>query len=234
MILFVSGTGTEVGKTMTTAAIAACAAGTVAVVKPAQTGVAAGESGDLAEVTRLSGCADVHEFARYPHPLAPHHAAEVSGLPELEMRAVVDRIGELAAARELVLVEGAGGLLVPFARDGWTIADVARSLDAPVLIVTAAGLGTLHHTASTLRVLSDSGLTLAGLVVGSWPGSPGLAERCNVADLAELAGGSLTGVLPEAMADLPDFRAAARDALAPILGGTFDGPAFVAAVRPGV
>jgi dethiobiotin synthetase len=232
VILFVSGTGTEIGKTVATAALAACASGTVAVVKPVQTGVASGEPGDLTEVTRLSGCADVHEFARYPHALAPHHAAAVSGLPELELAEVVDGIGELAATRDLVLVEGAGGLLVPFASAGWSIADVARSLAAPVLIVTAPGLGTLHHTSATLRVLRDERLDLAGLVIGSWPAVPGLAERRNIADLAAMDGG-LAGVLPEGIVNEPDFRAAARPALAPSRGGSFDSAAFVASVVGG-
>ena len=227
VILFVSGTGTELGKTMTTAALAACASGSVAVVKPAQTGMAPGADGDLADVARLTGCTDLHEFARYPDPLSPHHAAAVSELPELELDDVVARIRDLAASRDLVLVEGAGGLLVPFTSDGWTIATVARALDAPVLIVTAAGLGTLHHTASTLRVLADEGLRRAGVVIGSWPAEPGLAERCNVRDLAALGGGTLAGVLPERMAELPDFRAAARAALAPDFGGSFDSATFV-------
>lgn len=230
VILFVSGTGTEIGKTVATAAVAACASGTVAVVKPAQTGMPIGAPGDLADVTRLTGCADVHEFARYPDPLSPHHAAAVSGLPELELDDVVDRIGTLIATRDLVLVEGAGGLLVPFARSGWTIADVARALDAPVLVVTAAGLGTLHHTTSTLRALREEGLRLAGLVIGSWPSAPGLAERCNVRDLAALGGGELAGALPERMTEMADFPAAARAALAAALGGTFDSGAFVGAV----
>ena len=82
-VLIVTGTGTDVGKTVATAAIAACAKGSVAVVKPAQTGVAPGEPGDLAEVTQLSKVSDTFEFARYPDPLSPHHAAQVSGLPEL-------------------------------------------------------------------------------------------------------------------------------------------------------
>jgi dethiobiotin synthetase len=230
VILFVSGTGTEIGKTIATAAVAACASGTVAVVKPAQTGMPIGAPGDLADVTRLTGCADVHEFARYPDPLSPHHAAAVSGLPELELDDVVDRIGTLSATRNLVVVEGAGGLLVPFAHSGWTIADVARALDAPVLLVTAAGLGTLHHTAATLRALREERLRLAGLVIGSWPATPGLADRCNARDLAEMGGGELAGALPERMTEAADFRAAARAALGPTLGGNFDSAAFVAAV----
>ena len=229
-VLIVTGTGTGVGKTVATAALAACAAGQVAVVKPAQTGVGPDEPGDLAEVTRLAGVTDVHEFARYPDPLSPHHAAQISGVPELAFADTVRRITDLDALHELVLVEGAGGLLVPYTNtDRWTLADLANSLHAPVLVVTAAGLGTLNHTALTVGRLQEDGIELAGIVIGSWPDEPDLATRCNVADLAEM--GSLAGVLPAEMAAMRDFRERARAALAPRFGGTFDAAAFVAATR---
>jgi dethiobiotin synthetase len=230
-VLIVSGTGTGIGKTITTAALAACAKGSVAVVKPAQTGVATDEPGDLAEVTRLARVTDTHEFVRYPDPLSPHHAARVSGTPELEFADAVRRITDLDALHELVLVEGAGGLLVPYtSTDRWTMADLASALRAPVLVVTAAGLGTLNHTALTVGRLAEDGIACAGLVIGSWPDDPDLATCCNVADLHELAG--LVGVLPAGMAAMRDFAKRARAALAPQLGGTFDVAAFVAAAQP--
>lgn len=223
MILIVTGTGTDVGKTVVTAAIAALVPGSVAVVKPAQTGVAPGEPGDLAEVGRLAGVRSLHEFARYPDPLSPHHAAVRSGLPPLDRADAVKNIGRLAADDDLVLVEGAGGLLVPFDPDGTTLLDVARELTATVVVVTLPGLGTLNHTALTLRALT--GVDVAGVVIGRWPAQPGLAERCNVADLAAAG---LVGVLPDGLAAVEDFEAAARAGLAPRLGGTFDAAAFVA------
>jgi dethiobiotin synthetase len=229
-VLIVSGTGTEIGKTVTTAALAACAEGSVAVVKPAQTGVAPGAPGDLAEVSRLSGVTDTHEFVRYPDPLSPHHAARVSGLPELEFADAVRRINDLDALHELVLVEGAGGLLVPYTNtDGWTMIDLASALHAPVLVVTAAGLGTLNHTALTVGRLAEDGVAAAGIVIGSWPDEPDLATRCNVADLHAM--GELVGALPAGLAAMRDFRKRAGAALAPRFGGTFDAAAFVAATR---
>lgn len=224
-VLLVTGTGTGVGKTTTTAALAACAKGSIAVVKPAQTGVAEREPGDLAEVTRLAGVTDVHEFARYPDPLSPHHAARAAQLPELTLAETVRRIVDLDALHDVVIVEGAGGLLVPFTSDdGWTFADLAASLRAPALVVTQAGLGTLNHTALTVGRLVEDGVALAGLVIGSWPAQPDLATRLNVGDLAAM--GPLVGALPEAMARLGDFRRRARAALAPAFGGTFDAGAF--------
>jgi dethiobiotin synthetase len=227
-VLIVSGTGTGVGKTVTTAALAACATGEVAVVKPAQTGPDVGGPPDVDEVARLSGVRDVHEFARYPDPLSPHHAARISGLPELAFADAVRRIADLDAMHDLVLVEGAGGLLVPYADgDRWTMADLAGALHAPVLVVTAAGLGTLNHTALTVGRLAEDGISLAGIVIGSWPAEPDLATRCNVADLAAM--GELAGALPEQMAGMRDFRTRARAALAPRFGGRFDAAAFVRA-----
>jgi dethiobiotin synthetase len=231
-VLIVSGTGTDVGKTIVTAALAACAKGRVAVVKPAQTGVADGAPGDLAEVTRLARTRDVHEFARYPDPLSPHHAAQVSGRPALEFAEAVRRITDLDALHDLVLVEGAGGLLVPFTdTDRWTVCDLAATLHAPVLVVTAAGLGTLNATALTVGRLAEDGVAAAGIVIGSWPEEPDLATRCNVGDLSALApDGRLAGVLPSGMATMRDFRQRARAALAPRFGGTFDAAAFSGAV----
>ena len=225
--LFVTGTGTGVGKTIVTAAIAALASAAgqrVAVVKLAQTGVYDGpgsEPPDLGTVTRLSGVTDTHELARFPDPLSPEAAARVSGLPPVDLARAAAVIATLQASRDLVLVEGAGGLLVRYNDAGATIADLAAALDAPALIVTAAGLGTLNHTALTLEAAAARKVRPAGVVIGSWPRRPGLAERENLADLETLANGPLAGLLPEDSGSLPavEFRAMARDSLAPSLGG---------------
>ncbi|MFM9371071.1 dethiobiotin synthase [Streptomyces sp. Da 82-17] len=214
-ILVVSGTGTEVGKTVTTAALAAAALAegrSVAVLKPAQTGVTADERGDADEVVRLAGDAvTALELARYPEPLAPDTAARRAGLPPVRPYEVADAAQKLAVEHDLVLVEGAGGLLVRFDAEGGTLADAARLLGAPVLVVAAAGLGTLNATALTGEALRARGIEQAGVVVGSWPAVPGLAERCNVDDLPVAAGAPLLGKVPEGAGALaPErFRVAA-------------------------
>jgi len=234
-VLLVSGTGTGVGKTVVTAALAALSrarGAATAVVKIAQTGVTTGEPGDLAEVERLSGVTDLHELNRYDEPLAPATAARVSGRPAVDLDAAVDYIGELARVRELVLVEGAGGLLVRYDADGGTLADVARRLRVPVLVVVAAGLGTLNHTALTLEVLAHRGLEPAGLVIGSWPTPPDLAARCNLDDLTALAARPLGGALPAGAGALqpPEFLVTARAGLGPAFGGAFNAAEFVRTV----
>jgi dethiobiotin synthetase len=237
-ITFVTGTGTGVGKTVATAALAACTTGTVAVVKLAQTGVAPGEPGDLAEVTRLSGCTNVHEFARYPDPLSPYRAARHAGAPEYDVGTAILRIADLANTHEHVIVEGAGGLLVPYTRGGETIVDIPTELDAQFVVVTSASLGTINHTALTLEHLEKSGgVDVAGLIIGSWPQEPDLAERYNVWDLGSMMGARmrLAGVLPAGMATMPtvaDFAGRAQRALSPAFGGTFDFQSFWEAVRP--
>ncbi len=231
-----TGTDTGVGKTVVTAALAVLAlerGATVAVVKPAQTGVAAGEPGDLDEVIRLSGVTTTFEMTRYPDPLSPAAAARVSGMPSLSLTSAAARIEELAESHRLVLVEGAGGLLVRYDEEGGTLADLARRLHAPVLVVARAALGTLNHTALTLEAMAGRGLDLAGVVIGSWPAEPGLAERSNVADLEMLAARPLSGALPEGAGALgrEAFARAARVGLAPTLGGMFDPAGFRSALK---
>ncbi len=227
-VLVVTGTGTGVGKTVVVAAIAALATAagrTVAVLKPAQTGVSDTEPGDLAEVTRLAGPLTTRELARYPEPLAPATAARRSGRPAVTVAEAAAAALALARDHDLVLVEGAGGLLVRFAdHTGTTLADVAAALDAPVLVVTEAGLGTLNATALTTEALRSRGLRPAGLVIGSWPAEPDLAARCNLADLPDVAGTPLLGALPEGMGalDRAAFLAAADAGLAQELGGHLD------------
>lgn len=230
-VLVITGTGTEVGKTVTTAAVAATAlaAGrSVAVLKAAQTGVRPDERGDADEVARLAGAVTVAELARYPEPLAPGTAARRAGMAPVHPHEVAEAAAKLATEHDLVLVEGAGGLLVRFDAAGGTLADAARLLDAPVLLVATAGLGTLNTTELTARELSSRGMELAGVVIGSWPGEPDLASRCNVADLPEVAGAPLLGALPAGAGALPpaDFRTAAPGWLAPRLEGTWDAEAF--------
>ncbi|MET7938161.1 dethiobiotin synthase [Streptomyces sp. NPDC005322] len=232
-VLFVTGTGTEIGKTVTTAAVAAAALGlgrSVAVLKPAQTGVAEGEPGDAAEVARLAGPVTVRELARFPEPLAPATAARRAGLAPVRPHEVAEAAEKLATEHDLVLVEGAGGLLVRFDETGATLADAARLLAAPVLVVAHAGLGTLNATALTTEALRARALDCPGVVIGSWPAAPDLASRCNLADFPESAGVPLLGALPEGAAALPpaDFRAAAPGWLAPRLDGVWDAARFAA------
>ena len=230
-ILLVTGTGTGVGKTVVTAAIAALAVAAgrrVAVVKPAQTGVRPDEPGDLDEVERLAAPTTLAELARFPDPLAPAAAARLAGRTYVDLAWCADRIRSLADDHDLVLVEGAGGLLVPFDDSHGTVADLARATGAPAVVVVDPARGTLNHTALTLEALRARSIGCAGLVIGSWPERPDLACRANLADLERLVDGPLAGVLPSGLGalDRASFARAARSALAPSLGGEFDAADF--------
>ncbi|GAA4004128.1 dethiobiotin synthase [Streptomyces plumbiresistens] len=230
-VLVITGTGTEVGKTVATAAVAAAAlaAGrSVAVLKAAQTGVRPDEPGDAAEMARLAGAVTAAELARFPEPLAPATAARRAGRAPVRPQEVAEAAAKLATEHDLVLVEGAGGLLVRFDAAGGTLADAAALLAAPVLVVASAGLGTLNTTELTARELRRRKLDLAGILIGSWPEAPDLASRCNLADLPDVSGAPLLGALPAGAGalDPADFRTAAPGWLAPRLDGTWDAEAF--------
>lgn len=219
-MIIVTGTDTEVGKTVATAAIAAALTAQgqrVLAVKPTQTGLAPGEPGDAAEVQRLAGV-PVREFVRLPEPLAPDIAARRAGvaLPTVAEHAAA--LADLARSGQydVVLVDGAGGLLVRLDAAGGTLAELASELGrggvrAGFAVVVRAGLGTLNHTELTLEALRSRDLDLVGVIIGSAPDSPDLAAQINVEQLRELADGRLLGSLPEHAATLgkDDFTQAA-------------------------
>jgi dethiobiotin synthetase len=230
-IVVITGTGTGVGKTVSTAAIAALArerGQRVAVLKPAQTGVGPGEPGDLADVVRLAGEVTTVELRRYPEPLSPEAAARRSGIPTVKPSDIAKAATELDEEHDVVLIEGAGGLLVRFDETGSTLADVAWSLGAVLVIVAEAGLGTLNATALTAEVATRRGLNVAGVVIGSWPVEPDLAALCNLEDLPVAAGGPLLGALPAGAgsAGRAEFLALASTSLSPWFGGVFDPECF--------
>jgi len=235
MRIVVTGTDTGVGKTIVTAAIAAAATAAgvrVAVIKPAQTGVpdaypldTPGEEPDATTVARLARPATARTLANFPDPLAPLTAAAVSGRPPLRMATVVEAVRQAEGAHGLVLVEGAGGLLVPMGESSWTVADLAVALECPALVVVRAGLGTLNHTALTREACDHRGIATMP-VIGAWPAEPELVHRTNLHDLPELV-----GVLPEGAGGLSAtrFRGSAPAWLAPVLYGVFDPAAFTSA-----
>lgn len=211
-IILVTGTDTGVGKTITTAALAAVLRGTgrsVAVYKPCQSGAANGDS-DAAEVVRLAGAVTAETGVVLQEPLAPVAAAAVDGKPLLTVAEHAGRIRELAASHQHVLVEGAGGLLVELDSDGGTLADLGTFLAAVFVLVARPALGTLNHTALTLEALAGRRLQVLGVVLGSWPPVPDVVHHSNREVLGSLRVPFL-GALPEQAAELPpaDFRAGA-------------------------
>lgn len=212
-VLMVTGTSTGVGKTVAVAALAAAATAAglrVAVVKPAQTGVGPQEPGDLAAIVALAGDLPAAEIVRYRAPLAPETAARREGSSFLRLEQVCQTVERMRRQVDLVLIEGAGGVLVRLAPN-LTVLHLAAALEAPVAVVTDPGLGTLNHTELTVAALRAAGRDVAGLIIGSWPEDPDLAMRCNAEDLPRLTGLPVLAALPAGAGEMNpgDFQAAA-------------------------
>jgi dethiobiotin synthetase len=192
------------------------------------------EESDASTVRRLAGPMTVRALAGYPHPLAPLTAARVAGLPPLVLAEVLATVEDLIAEHELVLIEGAGGLLVPMGAGSWTVAELAVALGAPAVVVARPGLGTLNHTALTLEALDRRGIA-ARVVIGAWPARPELVHRTNLDDLV----GELAGAVPDGAGgwETGRFRRHATEWLTHELHGSFEPSGFrrsVAAVTSSV
>ncbi|MBW3085268.1 ATP-dependent dethiobiotin synthetase BioD [Austwickia sp. TVS 96-490-7B] len=213
-VTIVTGTDTDVGKTVFTAVLAAALIGNghdVAVVKPAQTGLEPSEQGsDVDIIGDLAGidAERRHEYVRLPEPLAPTTAARRAGVALPTVAEHARRIALLAQRHESVLVEGAGGILVGLDSAGHGLLQLAdalrgRGVATRFVVVTRAGLGTLNHSALTCRAIRAHGHDLAGLVVGSCPPAESLdsedhlAERCNLAELADVCAAPLLCCIPQ-------------------------------------
>jgi dethiobiotin synthetase len=188
--IFVTGTGTGVGKTAVAAVIArtfAARGARVGVFKPAVTGLEEvnGVPPDH-ELLRLASGSEQsdEEIApyRYGAALSPHLAAELGGeaIAPGRLRAAA---GAAAGGADMVVCEGVGGFLVPLTLD-YLVRDLARDLALPVVIAASPGLGTINHTLLTIDAVRAAGLEVAGVVLSPWPQPPGRLERSNRATIA--------------------------------------------------
>jgi dethiobiotin synthetase len=188
--VFVTGTGTEVGKTVVAAAIARTAAADglrVSVFKPAVSGLDEGGESDH-DLLRRAAASDQRddEIApyRYGPPVSPHLAAELAG-EAIDPAALRGAARAAAERADLLVVEGVGGLLVPLTL-GYLVRDLARDLALPVVIASSPGLGTINHTLMTIEAARAVGLEVAMVVLTPWPQTPGTLERSNLDAIARL------------------------------------------------
>jgi dethiobiotin synthetase len=194
VIRFVTGTDTGVGKTLAAAALCRrerAAGRTVLYCKPVQTGLEPGEPGDAAFVAAAAGV-PVVECLRFPEPLAPLVAAERAAAV-IDLDRLLADVATAGDGFDRVVVEGAGGLLVPILEE-FTMADLADRLGAGLVIVTRPALGTLNHTALSLEAARNRSLPVDGLVVSGWPAAPGVTEETNLERLSAMA--PVLGLLP--------------------------------------
>jgi dethiobiotin synthetase len=181
--VFVTGTGTEVGKTVVAATIARThtqRGERVAVFKPAVSGLSDGGEPDHELLRRAAGSAQSDEQIapyRYALPVSPHLGAELSGdvIDPARLRAAAV---EAASGADLLVVEGVGGFLVPLTL-GYLLRDFARDLALPVVIAALPGLGTINHTLLTVEAVRSVGLEVLAVVLTPWPETPGEVERSN-------------------------------------------------------
>jgi dethiobiotin synthetase len=188
--VFVTGTGTEVGKTVVAAAIArslTAAGRSVAVFKPAVTGLDDPGEADHELLRRAAGSAqDDEEIApyRYGPPASPHLAAAQAG-EEIEPARLRAAAHAAAASADLLVCEGVGGLLVPLS-PRYLVRDLAVELGLPLVVAAAPGLGTINHTLLTIEAARAAGLDVAVVVLTPWPRSPTPIEESNRETIAAL------------------------------------------------
>jgi dethiobiotin synthetase len=215
---FVTGTDTGVGKTLVACALvrALGARGIdVGVMKPVETGV--GELGplDALALRRAAGVPDALEAIspqRFALAAAPTVAARAERR-EVDLEALLAGFQALASRHAMLVVEGAGGLLVPIGKRA-TFADLAREMALPLLVVARAALGTINHTLLTLEAAAARGLALAGVVISHCDGRLSQAAEANLTELRRALGSRLVGEIPPlAAAALPSERAIDLDAL---------------------
>jgi dethiobiotin synthetase len=214
---FITATDTGVGKTEIACALirAARAAGVDAVgMKPAQSGHTPGEPSDAERLREAAGGVEpLAEICPYTlgAPLAPAVAARVEGRA-IELDRILAAARALAARHDALVVEGAGGLLVPLT-ERETFADLAVALGLPVVLVARAGLGTVNHAALTAEALRARGLAIAAIVLNRTSPEDDPSVPHNAAEVARLTGVKVVGPLPF-KADIAERGAALQAALA--------------------
>jgi dethiobiotin synthetase len=196
--LFVTGTDTGVGKTFVACALAHAlrsAGRQVGVVKPVETGVEAEPEDALALAAAADDRAPLDEICPYRlrAPLAPSVAAAREGVT-IDVERIVALIERRARTVDVLIVEGAGGILVPIAPTV-TYLDLAGRLRLRTLIVAANRLGTVNHCALTARAALAAGIDVVGFVL-SQPSAPDLSTETNAETIAALTQLPCLGVLP--------------------------------------
>jgi dethiobiotin synthetase len=185
---FVSGTGTGIGKTVITAALATAARAEgmrVHALKPVETGCTDGIAADACALAAAAGHpqhANHPGFHRGRLPLAPFAATLQGEAPPPPLSALVHAIDTSSVGADLVLIEGAGGLLVPY-DEACTFADLALALHAPILLVLPNELGVLHAAAATIEAARSRRLSIAATILVDRE-HPDEASRTNAQILA--------------------------------------------------
>ncbi|WP_027417890.1 dethiobiotin synthase [Aneurinibacillus terranovensis] len=205
--LFITGTGTGVGKTSVTAYLNALlqSQGIKSVpYKPVQSGCIRQQGKLIAEDVEFYRSVSLLQHTdedmcsyRFEPAVSPHLAAR-SANSKIDPCVIKQQLEHLQKNNDFVIVEGAGGIAVPLA-DGdkkYMIADLIKELELPLVLVTHPGLGTINHTLLSVAYAKQLGIPLLGLVVNSMPDVPNAMEEDNVHMITHLTGLPLLGTLP--------------------------------------
>lgn len=208
----VTGTDTGVGKTVVAAALVTALRqrGVRALgFKPVETGTTADDGSDSETLARASGEPNplTTPLLQLPEPLAPAVAAERAGVT-LDPDQIEGRIRQLRERGYSLVVEGAGGVMVPLCWD-YTVLDLAQACDLDAVVVARAGLGTLNHVAMTVMMLRSSEIPIRGIVLNGRSPTPDLAESTNPEALARMVRGIRIVEIPRYASGNPvEFAAA--------------------------
>lgn len=209
--VFITGTDTGVGKTVISASLAAYLSirknQDVGVMKPFESG-SSPTGGDAQILREASGTSDdmsdINPYL-FPTPAAPEVAARLDNVV-IDMDRVTGAYRRLVERHDIVIVEGAGGLLVPIS-DGFFYADLISSLAVPTIIVSKLSLGTINHTMLTDRYLRAIGVTVIGVILNDTEGNNDVASRTNPDILKKYLDVPLLGIFPH----IPDVFAKGVD-----------------------
>ncbi|MBY0370941.1 dethiobiotin synthase [bacterium] len=174
--VFITGVDTNVGKTVIAAGILKLLHGTHAACywKPVQTGTVMGDdTNDVQAITELGSDCFMDPVYRFPEPLAPRHAAQKWG-KQVEMSALVSAFESRPRDRVLV-IEGAGGLLVPL-NDKDTQRDLIKRLGLPAILVAEDRVGSINHTLLTLEACRAQNIQVLGVILTKTKGTLGNAD----------------------------------------------------------
>jgi dethiobiotin synthetase len=219
---FVTGTDTGVGKTTVACAILAAARARglrVDAIKPVETGCPADEQGRLLPLdaialarAALGDETQARALNVYRHPLAPSVAAELEGRP-VDIELIEAGLQVLRRQRpDLLLMEGAGGLLVPLT-DDLDMAGLARLFALPLLVVARDSLGTINHALLTLEVARHRSLEVAGVILSASAfGTPARDAERNALEISRRGGAPVLGILPHQVDLSPDSLGRAAEA----------------------
>lgn len=203
---FITGTDTNIGKTVVTAGLLAGFHNRgikTAVFKPVVSGAMIKDGQLVSQDIQFYLCtAQIDQLPKeiccycFEPPVSPHLAAKMAGV-KIRLSVIKQAFQHLTTMNQMVLVEGAGGLAVPVTGADFTMADLARELRIPLILVTRPGLGTINHTVLTVEYAKGSGIAVKGIVVNGCP-AEGLnqMEEDNVEMIKQMTGVPILGLLP--------------------------------------